>query len=185
MSRIIRFSYATRCRVDLGSEGGNVASLFALMLLPLLGMIGLAIDFGQVMVARNTAQMAADAAALYASGYAKELIRKSDGSDAKVADAISESKTRAEAMFRAQIARLNLEESKVTVTPTRVDQDINAVAAFTLKTKTTLSQLFNVKTLAAQGSASAGASLPTYTDLYMTLDVSQSMGLASGLITSS
>lgn len=158
---------------------GNVAVLFALLLVPMLGVVGLVVDYGQLMVAKSSAQMAADASSLYASGVAKELIRKSDGSTASVTNAFLEAKTRAEKLFQAQIGPMNVETYTAAVELERKDQLINATTNFTVKVATTLGNLFGVSSLSVTGMTAASASLPGYVDVYMALDVSQSMGLAS------
>ncbi len=58
-----------RLRVD---RSGNVAMLFSLMLIPLVAMIGLAVDFGHVYKVTSHTQAALDSAAL-AAGRAAQL----------------------------------------------------------------------------------------------------------------
>ena len=159
---------------------GNIALLFGLLLLPLIGTTGLAIDYGQLLTARTTCQTAADAAALYASGVAKALIQQSDGSAASVASAKTEAQTRATGLFNAHVARMtNVIATGGTVTVAKVGQRIDALATFNVATRTSFGGIFGVRSMNASGSAKSSASMPLYTDLYMALDVSQSMGLAS------
>src|SRR6478736_6773424 len=53
-------------------QSGNVAVLFSLMLIPLVAMIGLAVDVGHVYKVTSHTQVALDAAAL-AAGRAAQL----------------------------------------------------------------------------------------------------------------
>ena len=53
-------------------QSGNVAMLFSLLLIPLVAMIGLAVDFGRVYSVTSHTQAALDAAAL-AAGRAAQL----------------------------------------------------------------------------------------------------------------
>ncbi|MGU3539239.1 pilus assembly protein TadG-related protein [Methylobacterium sp. A54F] len=161
------------------ARGGNVSLVFAVLAVPLLGGVGLAVDFGTLLNARTACQTAADAAALYASGVAKNLVQQSDGSDAAVAAAFTEAKSRAEALFRAHVARTGTTAVSGTVTLAKRGQTILAAAAFDVSTRTAIGGLFGVSTLRSIGTAKSSASMPLYTDLYMALDVSQSMGLAS------
>ena len=162
-----------------GDRRGAIAILFGFLAVPLLGTVGLAIDYGQLLSARSLCQTGADAAALYASGVAKTLIQQSDGSAGAVAVAFAEAKSRAEALFNAHLARVTKSALGTTVTLTKKDQGIIAEARFNIVTRTHIGSLFGVAQFRASGTAKSFASMPLYTDLYMALDNSQSMGLAA------
>ncbi|WP_132252430.1 TadE/TadG family type IV pilus assembly protein [Methylobacterium segetis] len=161
------------------ARDGNISILFGLLILPLIGTVGLAIDYGQLLIARTACQTGADSAALYASGVAKTLIQQSDGSATAVAAAFGEAKSRSEALFNAHVARTGKLSVAATVTLTKTGQRIDAAAGYAVSTRTTFGGLFGVRSLSAIGQAVSSASMPLYTDLYMALDVSQSMGLAA------
>jgi Flp pilus assembly protein TadG len=59
------------CRL-LGDEGGAVALVFALLLVPMLGAVGLAVDYQRVSSARQFLQSQVDAAALGGAGAGME-----------------------------------------------------------------------------------------------------------------
>lgn len=158
---------------------GNVAVIFGLTLLPMMGAVGLAIDFGNVMVARTQAQTAADAAALQASGVARDLVKNGDGSAAATTAAITEAKTRATALFRAHAQQEHIPNAAVNVTVVRVGQELRATADFSVQTPNSFGKLFGQPTFKASGSVSSSATLPAYSDVYVALDISQSMGIAS------
>ena len=162
-----------------GERRGAIAVLFGFLAVPLLGIVGLAIDYGQLLSARSLCQTGADAAALYASGVAKALVQQSDGSAAATAAAFAEAKSRAEALFNAHVARVTRSALGASVTLTRKDQGIVAEARFDVATRTHIGGLFGVMRLRASGTAKSYASMPLYTDLYMALDLSQSMGIAA------
>lgn len=160
-------------------QRGVVALMFGLMILPILGAIGLAIDFGNVMAARSKAQMAADAAVLQASGVARDLIKDSSGSDADTANAIADAKKRAESLFAAHAAQAGFGSPVATITITRTGQVIEATASFTVATKTFVGRVFGRDSFTAVGKAVASSSMPTYSDVYLALDISGSMGIAA------
>jgi Flp pilus assembly protein TadG len=56
-----------------GAERGNVAMMFAIALVPMLGFIGAAIDYSRAVSARSAMQAAADATALMISKEATSL----------------------------------------------------------------------------------------------------------------
>ncbi|MGA0530712.1 TadE/TadG family type IV pilus assembly protein [Hansschlegelia sp. KR7-227] len=158
---------------------GNVAMMFGLMVLPMLGAVGLAIDFGTIMTARTKAQMAADAAALQASGVVRELIKDSDGSDASTTAAIAEGKRRGDLLFKAHADKASLKDYTIDTVVKRDGQNITATANFTVRTATYLATLFSKESFTAAGDAVSSSSLPAYSDVYFALDISQSMGIAA------
>lgn len=163
----------------MSDRRGVVALNFGLMLLPMLGAIGLAIDFGNIMTARTKAQMAADAAALQASGVARDLLKTSDGSASSTAAALAEGKKRGEALFRAHAVAAGLDSYTLSLTLTRNGQTIETRTAFSVETKTFIGKVFGRTAFGAVGEAVAASSMPTYSDVYLALDISQSMGIAS------
>lgn len=158
---------------------GAVALMFGLMILPLFAAIGLAIDFGNIMTSRTKAQTAADAAALQASGIARDLIKNGAGSDALTAAALAEAKQRGEALFRAHADQSGLKGYTLKLTIKREGQSLNTTAAFTVQTDTFVGKVFSRDSFTATGTASATSTLPTYSDVYLALDVSASMGIAA------
>jgi Flp pilus assembly protein TadG len=158
---------------------GNVAMMFGLMVLPMLGAVGLAIDFGTIMTARTKAQMAADAAALQASGVVRELIKDSDGSEASTTAAIAEGKRRGDLLFKAHADKASLKDYTIDTVVKRDGQNITASANFTVRTSTYLATLFSKESFTAAGDAVSSSSLPAYSDVYLALDISGSMGIAA------
>lgn len=160
-------------------QRGVVALNFGLMILPLLGAVGLAIDFGMVMTARTKAQMAADAASLQASGIARDLIKAGGGTAAETTAAMAEAKKRGEALFAAHAAQGGLGAYKINLSVARNGQVIETTADFSVETRTFIGKVLGRDSFTAVGDAVATSSLPTYIDVYVLMDVSQSMGLAA------
>jgi Flp pilus assembly protein TadG len=158
---------------------GGVAVMFALAILPLVGAVGLALDFGMVMAARTKAQMAADAAALYAAGVARDLVKASDGSQAATDAAILEAKARGAALFKAHADQAGISSATVQINVARSGQTLTASAAYSIVSPNHLGRVFNKPNFTANGSAQSNGSLPAYSDVYLALDISQSMGIAS------
>lgn len=158
---------------------GNVAMIFGLSLLPLLGAVGLAIDFGNVMAARTKAQMATDAAVLQAAGVARDLIKTGDGSPSATTAAITDAKKRAAALFKAHADQSKLSNATFAIDIVRTGQTISASGSFAITSTNYFGPLFNQDTFRSTGTADSSASLPNYSDVYIAVDVSQSMGIAS------
>ena len=60
------FNASIRQRSISRDESGNVGIIFALMIIPILGITGLAVDYGRTITARSQLQNATDSAALAA-----------------------------------------------------------------------------------------------------------------------
>lgn len=153
--------------------------MFGLLLLPMLGAIGLAVDFGTILTARNLAQVGADGAVLQATGVARELIEKGQGTEAETLAAIAEAKQRATSFFEAYATENNLESHTFALNIARDGQKITASADFTVKADTYLAKVYGQDTYEAAGGATSGSSLQSYIDIYMAMDNSQSMGIAA------
>ncbi len=160
-------------------KDGNVAMIFAVMALPMLGGVGLAVDFGSILSARNKAQVAADAAALQAGGVARDLIRSGDGSAASVAAAIAQGERRGRLLFDANAAQLGLTDYEATVKVTRSGQTLSSRASFKVHRATYLAPLFGMDSFEASDASVSSVVLPTYSEVYVAVDVSQSMGIAA------
>lgn len=57
-------------------RGGNVAVIFALSLIPMIGIIGIGVDYGRLLATKAQLDAAADAAALAAATEASNLIQQ-------------------------------------------------------------------------------------------------------------
>lgn len=160
-------------------KDGNVAMMFALLAIPMVGSIGLAVDFGQILTARNKAQVAADAAALQAGGVALELISTGDGSDAATAAALAEGKRRGSLLFSANASQLGIRDAAASIVVTRDGQNITSRVEFQISRKNFIAGMFGRDDYTASGTAVSAQSLPTYSDVHIAVDISQSMGIAA------
>jgi Flp pilus assembly protein TadG len=158
-------SAARRIRHD---RAGNVAMIFALTTIPLLGAVGGAIDYSTAVRARSKLQAVADAAALFA------VSRSEVGSSASTA------KTDATTYFNAQAAKLGLSTSSVTITVNdTTSAGRTAVVSFNASTPTTFMKVMGFNTLAFSSTSTAAVGLPVYIDFYLLLDNTPSMGVAA------
>lgn len=161
------------------AEGGNVAMMFGMLLLPMVGVTGLAIDFGSILAARNKGQVAADAAALQASGVARDIIKAGDGSDAATNAALTEAKSRAQKLFKVHADQSGLSNYTAQIDMTRTGQQITTTVSYTVNTTTYIAKLFGQTAYTSSGVITSSSSLPSYVDVYVLMDISQSMGLAA------
>lgn len=153
---------------------GGVAIMAGLLALPLLGMVGLAIDFGAATAVKAQLDLAADAAALLATTAASNAYL------AGAADPIAPAQATATQRFTAQAGRqVGVSISAVTVTVHQSGTQFSADVDYQGAVKTTLGQLFGLLTMGVAGHASSSLSINPYIDISVLMDVSSSMSIAA------
>ncbi|KMO44712.1 phosphomannomutase [Methylobacterium tarhaniae] len=162
------------------SRGGNIGVLFGLSLIPIVGFVGLGIDYGRAVADRARLDRAADAAAMAAIVTAKAYIAAHSG-NADVKNA-AEAAGRAQAINTFNVNAGNLPMATVTLqTPTVTvsGQTIDSSVTYTATIQNSISKMFRVSTSTVGNTAKASVDLPKYLDFYLMIDVSGSMGLPS------
>ena len=156
------------------ARGGNVALLTALLALPLVGLTGLAIDFGNATLARARLDAASDSAALLATTVA------SNQSLAGVLNPTVTAQTAALQRFKAEAAS----QPNVVIGPVAVSVSVSG-ALFTSKVtyqgayQTYFGSLFGVAEIALGGGSASSLSLNPFVDIHVLMDVSSSMTIAA------
>lgn len=173
---------AARIRAHLNrlrSEAdGGIVVLFALSLVPILGAAGLGFEYTRAVMYRSRLASSADAAAMAAITTARTTIvenvqNQTDPTD----DGIRAGLARAQLAFRAN-AGSQLDVTPVTpvVTLQRNGQTLTAKVDYSLSYPLMLGSLLGQSALAISGSSTSSLQLETYTDFYLLLDTSGSMG---------
>ena len=162
----------------LRSERGNVAIIFAMSLLPMIGMIGLGIDLARALTARSTLQGAADAGALAAATEAEALIQA--GGDLGTAQYAGQ--LAGQRVFNANAGKISRwmstpPSSNVNVNPGSAN--ITAFVTFSAPLPTIFGGMFGTKTITVAGKSASSLALPKYLNISVVTDISQSMGLAA------
>lgn len=165
-------------------RSGNFGILTALALVPLIGAAGLAIDFGRALALRSELMGAADAAALGAVGQTSPgfIAIKKMKEDGKVTLAEDDGRK----LFLSHRG-INVGEDvsewplNVTVAVQRTSGAITSTVAFSMGMPTTFTKIFGHTHMTVTGEAAAvyGSESKTYTDFYMLLDNTPSMGIAA------
>ena len=164
------------------SVTANVAILFAFSLLPLLGIVGLGIDYGMALSAKAKLDSAADAAALAAVATAKAYVAANPNDTNLDANAKAAGKDRATRAFAVNAGRVPFTTAQAPViTVDRDKQSFKASAQYQATTRNNFGQIFGKTSTMLGGSAAAAADIPSYLDFYLLIDVSASMGLPSTL----
>ena len=155
---------------------GNVAVSFALTLVPLMGMIGFGIDYGQGLYSKTQLATAADAAALIAITKAETDLLAGQST----ATAIADGKAAALSGFKANAGgayRMLKEAPQISVN--RSGQTITASVNYSATPSTMVGSLLGQRHLTFTATSQSSLTMPAYLSFYLLLDVSGSMGLPS------
>jgi Flp pilus assembly protein TadG len=170
---------------DFGTDRrGNIAVIFALALLPVMSAVGCAVDYSMAARIKAKLQSAADAASVASiaqnsPGYKAAVIMTSDGA---VTDAVGD----AYKVFDGNMGSVTgYTNPSRTATVTKTGIQLTSRIEFSADVPVTFLGVlaaFGVpvsQSISVAGSSSSSASLATYLDFYLLLDVSGSMGLPS------
>jgi len=153
-------------------DGGNIALITALVLIPLLFALGMAFDFTLKESRQDKLDGIADAAALGAV------------TPAEMGESPGKAKKQAETLFAGQAALVSGVASpigKATVTDTSSGGAVTRTVTltYTAKSQNVFAGLLGMATMALGGSSSATQSTNPNIDFYMLLDTSPSMEIAA------
>lgn len=150
----------------------------ALMLVPIIGIAGLAMDFANALAVRNQLFAAADAAAVgslaqNAPGMTAAMTMTSDGS-------VAVAQTDAQNLFFAQNSTsLSSDNVNVSIGVTKTGNTVQSTVNFTATVPTTFLHLVGHDTISIGGTASAQNQTETYMDFYILIDNTPSMGVGA------
>jgi Flp pilus assembly protein TadG len=151
-----------------GNRRGNVAVLFAISVVPMIGLLGAAADYSSVQGQRARLNAVADSAALTAVGAQARTLSTDDA------------KARAKATLEANLAAdpsLKIDSYAIEVVDAGVERSV--VVNYTATYETSFMRLYGYATLAISGTATAKGPLAPYIDFYLLLDNTPSMGLGA------
>ena len=159
-------------------KSGNVAFIFALICIPVVSVVGCAVDYSMATRMRVKLQAAADAASVASisqksPGFIQAAAMTGNGT-------VSAGITDADNVFDGNMAAItgysNLTRSSV-VTKTGIQ--LSSTVQFSAQVPVTFMKVLGYQNLTIGGTSTSSASLPPYLDFYLALDVSGSMGLPS------
>ncbi|KJC51671.1 pilus assembly protein TadG [Bradyrhizobium sp. LTSP885] len=159
-------------------RSGNVAIVFALLAVPVLGAVGCAIDYSRANQIRSKLQSAADAASVgsiakASPGFIAAGAMTSDGPvPAGVADATK--------IFTGYVANQGgFTLGSVTPAVSKSGGALTSTVQFSATVSTMFLGLMGSKTVTVTGTSTSTANMPQYIDFYLLLDNSPSMGVAA------
>lgn len=159
--------------------GGNVIMIFALALVPLIGLVGLGIEYIRGINYKTHLDKAIDAATISAITTARDYISSNPNNETDpTQSAITLAYTRGMAAFRANSGDVlaNLPTSP-SLTVSRTGNVLTASSNYSVTYATAFGRLIgNVSNLTVTGKSASSLTLGNYTDFYLLLDTSGSMG---------
>jgi Flp pilus assembly protein TadG len=180
MSPIRRFVYDRR---------GNFLMIFGLLLVPLVGILGISVDYALMNRAKTQLDATNDAAVLAAATAASQTIQSETTTTSNQtqvnADAVAAAKLAYGQFFASDSARSR--DTSLNYTTTNGGSNpsvtikgllVTVSGVYTAKSPNMFGQLFGVTANSVAGTATASVTLPNYVNIYIVADVSQSEGLA-------
>jgi Flp pilus assembly protein TadG len=154
-----------------------VAVLFATMIIPIIGLVGLAIDYGIWNESNASLSLAASSAALNAAKTAASALSLAD------ANYVSEGVTSGQQWFLAELGQGSRQVESGTALPTvKITTSANMVTATVSYTSTVTSvfgRLFTVARYPITVTTAATMSAGSYLEVILMLDNSSSMGIGA------
>jgi Putative Flp pilus-assembly TadE/G-like len=161
-----------------GSKSGNFSQIAALLTVPLVGAIGLAVDYSHALEVRNQLYEAADAAAVgsiadSSPAYDQTALMEDDGPvPAGEEDALN--------LFNANVSSAwAVEVSAVKAEVKKAGADLTAKVSFTARIPMTFMRIFGYEYLDVQGEATSARRTAPFIDFYLLLDNTPSMGVGA------
>lgn len=159
-------------------NSGNIVPMFALSLLPVLGLTGAAVDYSLANKARTQLQAAADAASIgsiasSSAGYKAALTMSADGDiPAGVSDATN--------IFNSIVAsKTGFTAPTLTVKVQKTNGQVTSTVTFASTVKSQFMGMMGTNNIAIGGTSSSANGMPSYMDFYLLLDNSPSMGVGA------
>ncbi|WHO74642.1 TadE/TadG family type IV pilus assembly protein [Rhizobium sp. BT03] len=159
-------------------RSGNFGIMTALLVIPLLGAAGTAIDFGSALSLRTELYAAADAAAV------GSITKNSDA--AKQAATLSGDglltlgKSEAQKIFFSQMSKKQGDVPvAVDISVQKQGGTLSSTVSFSAQMPTTFMQVLGFHQIPVSGTATAQYEIPSYMDFFMLLDNTPSMGVAA------
>ena len=164
----------------LADKHASINITLAFSLLPIIGLLGLGIDYGIAQATKSKLDNAADSAAIAAVATAKAFVAANPTDSNVTANAISAGTDRAGRAFSINAGTVAYSSVPApSIKLTRSNQTFSAIVKYYTKSFNNFGKMFGSPYMTVSGVAAASADIPSYLDFYLMVDVSGSMGLPS------
>ncbi len=159
--------------VRLG-RAGNVAMMFAIAAIPLIGVMALAIDVGRVVWTKSRLDQAADSAALLVATVAANAYKAGDP------NYLAEGKAAGQSRFLAETgSQPDLSSAAPVIGLSQNGGLFNATLSYSTSIASKLAGALGIAGFSISGQSAASLSFNPYADVQILMDVSSSMTLAA------
>jgi Flp pilus assembly protein TadG len=157
---------------------GNVAMIFALAILPVMTVVGCAVDYARANQLKSKLQAAADSASV--GSIAKTSAAFVAAGTMTTDGTISAGVTDATKIFNGNMSGVTgYTLNSVTPTVTKSGTSITSVVNFSADIPTSFMGVVGKTSLTVTGTSTSTANIPQYIDFYLLLDNSPSMGVGA------
>ena len=167
-----------RLKHFLVDRRANVAIITGLCALPLFGLTGLAIDYAVTIADKQKLDTAADAAAIAAITKAQSEILANGG---VVGSALTDGQAQGLKAFKANAGSISFAAVPLPTVSVTQPTPLSLKAAVNNSTPVSnnFGNLFGQPSTTISGKSSSALSIGSYTNIYLVMDISQSMGIAA------
>lgn len=166
----------------IAGRRGSVAIIFSLSAVPLIAIIGIGIDYGYMLSVKAKLDQAADAAAVAGAVTTQAYLVSNTGSSDVTSLAKSAGQAQASAQFVANVGKLPAGTlSQIVPDIVRDKQTITSTLHYSFVMKPFLMGIVGVNQMQVAGSSVSSVIMPTYVNVYIVIDNSESMGIGATL----
>lgn len=158
---------------------GSLTPIFAFSAIPMVGFIGLSIDYGMELAAKAKLDHAADAAVVAAITSAQTYIVNYTGQGDPTSAAMDVGKAQAAAQFKANTGTLPGTAPTPTITMTASGRTLSATTSYAFSMPTIFMRALGTTTASFTGTASSTLTIPAFTNIHIVIDTSSSMGIGA------
>lgn len=160
-----------------GDRRGAIAMMLGLAIIPLMGLVGLAVDFGFAEQAKAQLGLAADTASMQATVTAANAYRS--GSSLTDAETLGEQTGQNWFAIQAGPVIDSTVQEPPTISVVYNNGTFTSTLTYGVSVKTYFSGMFGISSIPESGTSQAVITLATYVDVTFLLDNSSSMTIAS------
>lgn len=174
----MRATLHTIVRRFVRDRRGNIAVIFAICCVPLITVVGCAVDYARATQLQSKLQAAADAASVGSLAKASPAFAAAGSmtSDGPIPVGVSDARN----IFGANAANLTgYTLNSVTPTVVKTGSTVTSTVTFSGTINTMFLGVIGKTALTVTGTSTATASMPLYVDFYLLMDNSPSMGVAA------
>lgn len=162
----------------LSDRRGNLGLMTAILLVPMIGSAGLALDVGRAMQVKAHLQAAADSAALAALSEQSKGIILASATTQDGRAVLSE--TEANLIFKQNsLVASDVKITKAEMTVSKTGKEMTATVSFDASIATSLMRVLGQETIGIKGTSKAIYQIASKKDFFMVLDNSPSMGVGA------